>query len=67
VLAAIQWENVHIAGAFLLGSILGSLATIRVMRAVLQTYEKTIQTHYLTRDAQESPPAEADRDSGLFP
>jgi hypothetical protein len=32
--AAINWENVNIAGAFVLGAILASLATIRVVRAV---------------------------------
>jgi len=51
----VEWENVHLAGAFVLGAVLGAFATIRIMRAVLQTFSR-----YRFRDAKEPPPAEAD-------
>ena len=53
---AVDWENVNLAGAFVLGAILGVLATIRVMRAVLQTFNR----YSPRRNANEPPPAEAD-------
>jgi len=53
---AVDWENVNLAGAFVLGAVMGTLATIRVMRAVLQTFSR----FGLRRDAKEPPPAEAD-------
>jgi hypothetical protein len=34
VLAGIQWENVNIAGAFIIGAVLATIATIRIVRAV---------------------------------
>lgn len=37
---AIDWANLQVASAFVLGGILGSLATIRVMRAILQTFSR---------------------------
>ena len=55
----VEWENVHLAGAFVIGAILGTLATIRVMRAVLQTFGR----YGMIRGAKEPPPAEADRGS----
>lgn len=36
----VEWENVNIAGAFVLGAILGTLATIRIMRLVLVAYRR---------------------------
>jgi hypothetical protein len=38
VTGGIQWENVNVAGAFVTGAILGSLATIRIMRVVYGAY-----------------------------
>jgi hypothetical protein len=52
----VEWENVHLAGAFVLGAVLGALATIRIMRAVLQTFNR----YGPRRNANEPPPAEAD-------
>jgi hypothetical protein len=34
VLAAVDWDNLTVAGAFVLGAVLAALATIRVTRAV---------------------------------
>jgi hypothetical protein len=34
VLAGIEWENVNIAGAFIIGAVLATVATIRIVRAV---------------------------------
>ena len=34
-----EWSNLTVAGAFVLGATLGTLAAIRVMRAVLHTFE----------------------------
>lgn len=52
----VDWENVNLAGAFVLGATLGTLATIRVMRAVMQTYGR----YGLIRGAKEPPPSEDD-------
>lgn len=35
VVADIQWENVHLAGAFLIGSIFGTIVTLRVVKAAI--------------------------------
>jgi hypothetical protein len=34
MLAGVEWQNVNIAGAFVLGAILATVATIRIVRAV---------------------------------
>lgn len=39
VIADVDWSNLQVATAFVLGAILGSVGTIRVMRAVLRTME----------------------------
>jgi hypothetical protein len=39
VLGAIDWANLTVAGAFIAGAGLATLATIRVMRAVISTFE----------------------------
>lgn len=57
----VDWENVNLAGAFVIGATLGTLATIRVMRAVLQTYERIPSRR--TRGAKEPPPPEGDEGS----
>ena len=36
-LAAIEWDNVNIAGAFVIGSVLGALAAIRIFRVIAGT------------------------------
>ena len=53
---AVDWENVNLAGAFVLGATLGTLATIRVMRAVMQTYNR----YGARRGATKPPPSEDD-------
>jgi hypothetical protein len=30
----VEWENVNIAGAFIIGAVLATVATIRIVRAV---------------------------------
>jgi hypothetical protein len=34
MLAGVEWENVNIAGAFIIGAVLATIATIRIVRAV---------------------------------
>lgn len=34
MIAGIDWENVNVAGAFVVGAILATIATLRVVRAV---------------------------------
>jgi hypothetical protein len=34
VVAAIDWDNLTVAGAFILGAALATIATIRIVRAV---------------------------------
>jgi hypothetical protein len=53
---AVDWENLQVAGAFILGVALGSLATIRVMRVVFGY----IQPWNMRRGAQRPPPPEGD-------
>lgn len=36
--ADVDWQNLQVASAFVLGAVLGTFATIRVMRAVLRTF-----------------------------
>lgn len=59
---AIDWANLQVASAFVLGAVLGALATIRIMRAVLQTYGR----YGLSRGAKEPPaPTPEGQDEGL--
>jgi hypothetical protein len=44
--AAIEWSNLTTAGAFVVGAILGTIATIRVTRYVLE---------YLRREQRDRP------------
>jgi len=37
---ATDWANLTVAGAFVLGATLGTFAAIRVMRAVLHTFDR---------------------------
>ena len=34
MLAGIEWDNVNIAGAFVIGAVLATIATIRIFRVV---------------------------------
>jgi hypothetical protein len=40
MLAAIEWQSVHVAAAFVLGTIFGTVATIRVMRIIAIVFEE---------------------------
>lgn len=37
--ANVDWQNLQVASAFVLGGFLGALAAIRIMRHVLRTFE----------------------------
>ena len=39
MLAAVEWSNLTIAGAFILGAILATVATLRVVHAVTTLFE----------------------------
>ena len=39
--AAVDWGNLHVAGAFLLGAVLATIACLRVMRAVTNFFAGT--------------------------
>lgn len=38
MVAAIEWANLHVAGAFVLGAVLATVATLRVVRAVTAVF-----------------------------
>lgn len=61
---AIDWANLQVASAFVLGAVLGALATIRIMRAILQTFNR--YGPYLISGAKKpaAPPPEG-QDGGL--
>jgi uncharacterized protein (DUF2062 family) len=40
VVAKIDWASVHLAGAFVLGAILATIATLRVTRAVADMFRE---------------------------
>lgn len=40
MVADVDWSNLQVASAFVLGAVLGVLAAIRIMRAILQTFER---------------------------
>jgi hypothetical protein len=50
---ATDWENLTVAGAFVLGAVLGALGAIRVMRAVFGYARPN-----LFRGAQKPPPSD---------
>lgn len=43
MLAAVEWEAVTLAGAFVLGAILAAIGVIRVMRAVLREVDREMR------------------------
>lgn len=55
MLASINWENINIAGAFVLGAILATIAVLRVVRAVSSTF-----TGEIRRSRRKRPPDEDD-------
>lgn len=38
MLGAIQWADLHVAGAFVLGAVLATIACLRVVRAVTAVF-----------------------------
>ena len=38
MVGAIQWADLHVAGAFVLGAVLATVATLRVVRAVTAVF-----------------------------
>lgn len=42
---AVDWSSVTLAGAFVLGAVFGTFATLRVMRAVLGVFRREIRGH----------------------
>lgn len=54
---ATDWENLTVAGAFVLGAALGTIATIRVMRVVFGYVQPWRRNRGATKPP---PPAEAD-------
>ena len=40
---AIEWENVNVAAAFILGAVFATVATIRVMRAVVTVLRREVR------------------------
>jgi hypothetical protein len=38
-----DWSNLTVAGAFILGAVLGSIAMIRVTRIVLEYFQKYLE------------------------
>jgi hypothetical protein len=54
VTADVVWENLAITGAFLLGAVLATFATIRVVRAVSAMFEREPRHHRRRDDDQDS-------------
>ena len=40
---AVEWSNVHLAGAFLLGTLFGTVITLRIMHVVAGLLRKEMQ------------------------
>jgi hypothetical protein len=51
---AVEWSNVHLAGAFLIGMIFGTVATLRIVRFVTDYFGG------VDRRARRRPPGHAD-------
>ena len=58
MVASTEWSNLTVAGAFVLGAVLGALGAIRVMRAVFGYIRPNP-----FRGAQKPPPPEGDEGS----
>lgn len=36
----VEWSNVHLAGAFIIGAVFGTVATLRIVRYVTNYFSK---------------------------
>jgi hypothetical protein len=52
VIADVEWNAVTLAGAFILGAVFATLATIRVMRAVFGTVQQQVRRPPPRRDEE---------------
>lgn len=43
MLGATDWSNLTVAGAFILGAALATVAALRVMRVVMGSYERSLR------------------------
>jgi hypothetical protein len=41
MLGAVEWSNLTVAGAFILGAVLATIATLRLMRVVVDYFKRT--------------------------
>ena len=41
MLGAVDWANLHVAGAFILGAVLGAVAVLRLTRIVAEFLRRT--------------------------
>ena len=55
-----MWENVSLAGAFLLGAILATIACLRIVRAVTVLFDGTRHRRRWRRRDDDDPPSLAD-------
>jgi hypothetical protein len=55
VLGAVDWGNLQVAGAFLLGAIFATIATLRVVRAVTNFFAGVDRTRRLPRRDDDKP------------
>lgn len=39
MLGAVDWSNLTVAGAFILGAVLGAVATLRLARAIISLFD----------------------------
>lgn len=51
---AVDWSNLTVAGAFVVGAILATVATLRLLRSVLGIVERDPELH--RRDRGDTPP-----------
>lgn len=50
--AGVEWESVNLAGAFILGAILATIATLRVVRAVAAMFAGQLRPRPEPKDRQ---------------
>jgi hypothetical protein len=55
VFAGIEWENVNVAGAFVVGAVLATIATLRVVRAVTSMFAGEMRRGRPPRPIKELP------------
>lgn len=58
---AVEWSNVHLAGAFLLGAILATVAVLRIVKSVTNFFAGFHEGRRLDRQSnpRNDPPDEA--------